>query len=153
MSVHAFYMDDCTLSVPEGFRDRTTNVLEWKTPENDTVVLIVQREPLPRPDPARPFTPEAGLAQYVTAQTKDNASRFAGFRMERDEVAAGDWGFHIHRKAFRWRKDEDVLYHHQAFVLARDRFIVLTGAAKALHRASVDVLLDDVLASFRIRGD
>ncbi len=35
---------------------------------------------------------------------------------------------------------EDVLYHNQAFVLAADRIIVLTAAAKARHREAVDFL-------------
>jgi hypothetical protein len=151
VSVRTYYMDDCTIPVPAGFLDRTANVLEWKTAEEDSLALLIQREPLARLGAEE--APAAALQHYVSTQTKDYPSRFAGFCLERDEVAASDAGFEMRRKAFRWTSQEDVLYHHQAFVLVGEKVIVLTAAAKARHRAAVDTLLDGALADFRVRGD
>ena len=44
-----------------------------------------------------------------------------------------------------------MLYQHQVFVLAGGAAIILTGAAKALHREKVDGLVDEALASLRVR--
>jgi len=145
MSAGAYWMDDCTIQVPPGYRDRTSHTLEWKTPEGDAVALIIQRDLLP---PGAP----ADLQRYVAGQTADYPARFAGFHLELDEASDSDAAFPMRRKAFRWCKDQDVLYHHQAFVLAGDRIIVLTAAAKAAHRESVDALIDDALRSFAARG-
>jgi hypothetical protein len=145
MSGHAYWMDDCSIEVPEGYRDRTSHTLEWKTPEGDALALIVQRDLLPpgeRPD----------LQKYVASQTGDYAARFAGFSLERDDASSSDSAFPMRRKAFRWHKDHEVFYHHQAFVLAADRIVVLTAAAKAAHRGAVDALLEDALSTFAARG-
>jgi hypothetical protein len=154
VSAHLYYADDCTLTVPAGFRDRTTNLLEWKTPEGDSIALAIQREPLPARPPEEALPPAAVLQQYVDEQTRTYPTQFAGFRLERDEVAAGDGGgFEMRRKAFRWKNGEDVLYHHQAFVIIGERILVLTAAAKARHRNAVDHLVEEALNDLRVRGD
>lgn len=152
MNDHSYFADDCTISVPAGFHDRSTNVLEWKTEEGDSLVLAIHRELLPPAAPEKK-APEFDLERFVAAQTKDYPAKFAGLRVERDEVAGSDAGFHMRRKAFRWQNKTEVLYHHQAFVLAGDRVIVLTAACKARHREAIDLLMDSVLANFRVRGD
>jgi hypothetical protein len=152
MSLHSYLADDCSLPVPPGFRDRTTHVLEWKTPEGDSVVLVLHREMIPEdplPGDPQPFD----LDRFVADQVKEYPSKFAGYREERDEVASADAGFRMRRKAFRWKSENDVLYHHQVFVLTGDRVIVLTAAAKAKHRAAVDEVLSTALADFRARGE
>jgi hypothetical protein len=149
MSLHIYLMDDCTIHVPPGFRDRTSHQLEWKTREGDTIALVIQREP---PSVGAAEAPAIDLPRYVAAQTRDYPARFAGFHLERDETRDHDSGFPMCRKAFRWRKDQDVLYHHQAFVLVGDTIVILTAAAKAAHREPVDTLLDDALQSFAARG-
>jgi len=148
VSLHTYCMDDCTIHVPSGFRDRTNHVLEWKTPEGDAVALVLQRD-APGEPPAG--APSIDLPRYVADQTRDYPIRFAGFHLERDEASDHGSGFPMCRKAFRWRKEQDVLYHHQAFVQVGDGFVVITAAAKAAHRESVDALLDDVLESFAAR--
>lgn len=154
MSAHLYYADDCTLTVPAGFRDRTTNLLEWKTPEGDSIALAIQRDPLPAPPTEEALPPAAALEQYVADQTRSYPTQFAGFRLERDEVTAGDaGGFEMRRKAFRWKNGEDVLYHHQAFVIVGEKILVLTSAAKARHRAAVDHLVENALNDLRVRGD
>lgn len=152
MSMQQYYTDDCTIPVPSGFMDRTTNVLEWKTEEGDSVALVIHRAPRP----PRELAPESDVSElegYVAAETKDYTAKFAGLHMERDDVTSSDAGFPMRRKAFRWRNEKEVLYHNQAFVLTADRFVVLTAAAKARHREAVDFMMDNALASFRARGD
>jgi len=146
MSLHAYLMDDCTIHVPSGFRDRTQHTLEWQTGEGDAIALVIQREPVPGAPAA------FDLQRYTAAQTRDYPRSFAGFHLERDETRGDDGGFPMCRKAFRWHKDQDVLYHHQAFILLGDTLVVLTAAAKAAHRELVDALLDDALQSFAARA-
>lgn len=152
MSAQQYYTDDCTIPVPAGFRDRSTNVLEWKTADGDSVALVIHRDELPLHEPEDRAS-GALLDQYVTRETRGYATKFPGLHMERDDVTTADSGFHMRRKAFRWRNEKDVLYHNQAFVLAGERIIVFTAAAKARHREAVDFLMDDALANFRMRGD
>jgi hypothetical protein len=152
MSVHHYHTDDCTIPVPAGFVDRTTNVLEWKIEENESLVLVIHRELLPPSDPPD-ASPAVTLERFVARETKDYASKFAGLRFERDEAMGDDSGFPMTRKVFRWKKGADVLYHHQVFVLAGARVVVFTGAAKARHRESVDFMMDNALTNFRVRGD
>ncbi len=151
MSARMYCMDDCTIPVPAGFRDRTVNALEWDTEDGDKIGLVIQRQPLPSfaPTGASGFA----LSAFVEAQTKDYPVQFAGFCLEREETAAADAPFEMQRKAFRWKHEQHVLYHHQAFVLIEARVVVLTGSGKARSRDAIDRLLDQVLADFQARGD
>lgn len=153
MSERTYLTDDCTVSVPTGFRDRSSNVLEWKTQEGDSVVLVIQREPIPPSPIPGEEPPPFDLHRYIGEQTGEYPSQFPSFSLERDEASAPGASFPMQRKAFRWRKDNEVLYHHQAFVLAGARIVVLTVASKARHRVQVDTLMDEVIANFRVRGD
>ncbi len=84
MSTQQYYTDDCTIPVPTGFRDRSTNVLEWKTEDGDSIALVIHRDQLPctirrsaRPDrssnstsPARPRdTPRSSPVSTWSATT------------------------------------------------------------------------------------
>jgi hypothetical protein len=144
-------MDDCTITVPPGFRDRTLNALEWTLDGDDRVGLVVQREQLLHPDGEDAPRPGA-LERFVADQTRDYPTRFAGFHLDNEDVAASDVGLEMRRKAFRWRHEQEVLYHHQAFVLAGFTVIVFTCSAKARHREAVDRMLHEVLAELRVRG-
>lgn len=147
MSARTYCMDDASLTLPGGYTDRTSNVIEWSLEGGDKVVLVVQRDWLPPAGGADAF------ARYVAAQTRVYPSRFEGFYLERDEVAAGDAGFAMCRKVFRWRREQDVLYHHQVFVLLGAGVLVLTASAKALHRDAVDHLLEGALGGLQVRGE
>jgi hypothetical protein len=152
MTTHPYYTDDCTLPVPAGFIDRSTNVLEWKLTDGDSVALVIHREQLPALAPEAPAS-EVDLNRFVEVQTRDYVSKFPGMRLERDEAASGDSSFPMRRKSFRWQHQNDVLYHHQVFVLTGERVIVFTAAGKARHRDTVDSLIDNALAGFRVRSD
>ncbi len=134
-----------------GFRDRTVNALEWTLEGGDRVGLVVQREQLPRPEGEAAPRPGA-LERFVAEQTRDYPTRFSGFHLDNEEVTAADSSFEMRRKAFRWRHEQEVLYHHQAFVLADFTVLVFTTSAKARHREAVDRLLHEVLAELRVRG-
>jgi hypothetical protein len=149
-----YFMDDFTLELPEGFRDRSTHLLEWKTDDGDSVVLVAQREKLPGVDDSDESPPAVLLEQYVADQIKSYPSQFAGYRQESGEAAVSEGGsLAMRRIAFRWKKEQDVLYHHQAFVLSGKHVLVLTGAGRASHRDQVDRLLKEALDHLRVRGD
>lgn len=151
MSTRRFYMDDCTIPLPAGFRDRTVHVLEWQMEDGESIALVVQREALPASSDGEE-APEAAFARFVEGEVRDYPSQFDGFHRERDETAVGS-GFEMRRIAFRWRKEREVLYHHQAFVLVGEGAVLFTGSSKALHRDAVDRLLEEALAGLRVRGD
>ncbi len=154
MNTRLYYMDDCTVALPPGFRDNTVNVLEWKTDEDDSIALVVQRETLDEAAFMEPNSPAIALAAFVDEGTKDYASRFSGFRLERDDVAIGHpSGAEMTRKAWRWNKGQDVIYQHQVFVFAAPLLVVFTGAAKARHRERVDYVVEQALTTLRHRHD
>jgi hypothetical protein len=178
VSARTYYMDDASIVVPSGYRDRTAHVLEWVLDDGDKISLIVQREPLrpaAAPDPGHgghahavspdapdaPVSPDAPVAaddalaldRYVAAQTKVYPTQFSGFHLERSEAATSASGLEMRRKVFRRRQDQDVLYHNQVFILLGADVLGLTASAKALHRQAVDRLADEALAGLRIRGE
>lgn len=144
MTRHHYLMDDCSMLVPEGFRDLTSHTLSWPMPDGSMAALVVQRETRPGGPPE--------LSSFVEDQTRDYPLRFSGFLLETNEVASGEAAFPMHRKAFRWHSDPDVLYHHQAFILVDATIVVITAAAKAAHRDAIDALLGEVLESFGVRA-
>jgi hypothetical protein len=149
VSTRTYYMDDCTIVVPAGPRDRTVNALEWELENGDKLALVIQREPLPVITPGAPVS----LSAYVATQTADLPSQLAGFRLEREEATAAGAPFEIERRAFRWKREQNVLYHHQAYVRVGDGVVVLTVTGKALHRDAIDHVLDQALADLHVRGD
>lgn len=149
MSERTYYMDDCVIAVPGGPRDRSVNVLEWDLEGGDKIALVIQREPLPALVPGQPVT----LQVYVGVQTRELPAQLAGFHLEREEATSADSPFEISRWAFRWQREQEVLYHHQAFVRIGDGVIVFSGSGKARHREAIDRLLDTVLADLRVRAD
>jgi hypothetical protein len=151
MSLEPYCMHDYMIPLPAGFRDLTVNVLEWDTADGEKIALVVQRKALSRKTPDE--APAAALERLVTDETKDYPTRFAGYRVEHDELGAEDGRYEMRRKAFRWRHEEQVIYHHQVFVLVGDAVVLFTGAGKARHREVVDRLLHDVVSDLRIRGD
>lgn len=150
MNLQGYIMDDCGIEVPDGFRDRSVHVLEWTTPTNERIALVIAREVLDRREPDQPPTTE-DLEKFVAAETSGFAARFAGFRSERDDGGVTKGGFPFRRKAFRWKQDAEVLYHHHAFVLLGDRVLVATASAKAREHAKVDAVMDRMLDKLRLR--
>lgn len=144
-----FYTDEAIIPVPPGFTDRTTNVLEWTTPEGDSIALVIHRQVLTPTDPEGEVT-IADFDAHVAQETKDYATRFAGLRSERDDDATPDTAMPVRRKAFRFRLDEKVVYQCQAFVLLGRRVVVFTAAAKAIHRESVDRLIDEAVEGLKV---
>jgi hypothetical protein len=149
-----YYMDDFTIDVPEGFRDRAVHLLEWRTDKGDPIALVAQRDDLPSlgPDDATP--PSVLFARYVSQATKDYPIQLAGYREEHSEVSVPSEGsLEMRRVAFRWKKDQDVLYDHQAFVLAGRKVLLLTCTGKARDRDAVDLILNGALERVRVRAD
>lgn len=150
MTSHTYYMDDASMAVPTGFIDRTAHLLEWSVDGGGKVALVVNREELPKVTASE--APAGAFDRYVTSQTKVYPSQFAGFHLERDEATAADSSFDMRRKVFRWRHEQDVIYHNQVFVLVGPDVLVFTASAKAADRDVVDRVLDGALASLRVRG-
>lgn len=135
-----FHMDDCEIQVPEGFKDRSVNLMEWQTEGGGNVILSISRDSL-----------EGDFRTYVDRETRDLPSRYRGFKVERDDVIELQGGFVAARKAFRWNKEADVVYNQLAFVDVRPLLLLVTITAKARDRELADQLFDDVLRKFRIR--
>ena len=149
-SPRSYFTDDVAFSLPDGFRDRTVQLLEWTTPTHEIISLDVSRELLPRRHPDEPLSRD-DLERYFDAETRGHPTQFAGLRTERDEHGVTTGGVAFHRKAFRWKKGTEARYHHQVFALLGDRVMVLTGSASAELRGTVDVVIDRALKDLRRR--
>lgn len=141
-SDRVYHMDDCVLSLPEGFVDRSINVLEWPLPSGDTVVLVVQRERLSK---------DLGFDGYIAQETKSYPSQFEAFHDEGEERASLEYDVAVHHLKFRWKRDRDVLYNHQAFVDAGEAVIVLTVTGKASHKGEADSVIERSLEKLKFR--
>jgi hypothetical protein len=150
MNLESYFMDDIAITIPDGFRDRTVQLLEWAMPNAEVVSLSITRDVLPRREADVAPSAEV-LERFVAAETRGLATQFAGFRSERDERSLTTAGFPVHRRAFRWKKGADVLYHHHAYALLGERAVTLIGSAKAHLRPKVDFLLERALENLRRR--
>lgn len=148
MMTKPYYTDEAILPLPPGFEDRSTNILEWKTPEGDKIALVINRQELLTQVPAgEPVTED--FDALVVQQTKGYATAFAGLLMEREDEGPAEVAFPVRRKAFRFRHETDVLYQCQAYVLLGRRVVVLTAASKAAHREAVDSLVENMLTGLK----
>ncbi len=141
MKTIEFHLDECVLQLPVGFVDKSVQMLEWTLEADQRLVLVMQREILPE---------GTDVDGYVDAETKDYPSRFLGYREVADEE--GRWeGLAIRRKAFRFSKEGDVFYNHQAFLFDGGRLLVLTASARAQHRDAVDEVVRAAIEGMRLR--
>jgi hypothetical protein len=154
MSFHTYFMDECRLEIPFGFTDRSVHVLDWPIGDGDVVGLVVVREKLPPPAPEPP-PPSEYLRTLVTQRSRDFPSQFPGYRAEQEEAGTtAAEGLAVRRKTFRWRKEQDVIYHHHVYVLMGEQSLMtFTGVAKATHREAVDELVQQTLYSLCLRTE
>lgn len=143
-----YYTDEALIPVPPGFIDRSTNVLEWTTPDGERLALVIHRQLL---EGAESEAERIGAFDALVEQeTKDYAVRFAGLRKEREDDETPDAAMPVRRRAFRFRHEDKVIYQCQAFVLLGRRVLVLTGAGGAKHREAVDRMVDDAVAGLKV---
>lgn len=137
-----YHMDECVIPVPDGYRDRTTHVLEWPLDAGHNLILTVSRDTLP---------PGAGFEEYVQRETKGLSGRYRGFKLDRDESGTLAGGLAIARKTFRWSQEAKVVYNHLAFANAGALIVLFVATARAADREVADRLVDDALAELRFR--
>lgn len=137
----SYIMADARFAVPEGFHDRSVNVLEWAIEGGDKLSLIAQRDAV---------ASTVSLDEYVTTQTKSYPIEFDAYRVE-TETAAERPLAEARQLSFRFKREREVLYTHQVFVLAAGQVLVFTVTAKAIHRGRVDELMARVMGSLELR--
>lgn len=141
-----YRMDDWVVPIPPGFTDRSINVLEWRLEDStDKLALVVQREYVPA---------GTNLELYVKKETKNYAGKFLGYRLEREDTHEGAVpGSKVKHNSFRYKKDNDVIYTHQAFVLIGQQIVLVTGTAKANFKSTVDEVVDEAVNGLKLRED
>ena len=133
---------DSAFAVPDGYVDRTVNMLEWTIEKtNDKLSLIAQREKVP---------PKTNLDAYVAKQTKNYDTVFEAYRVEETFEKERSLAEASHL-AFRFKREREVLYTHQAFVLINGQVLVFTVSAKAVHRARGDSVVEGLMNSLEFR--
>lgn len=135
-----YRVGDIGFDLPEGFEDRSVNIFEWPS-EGGRIGLVVQRESARR---------ELDLSAYVAEQTRDYATRFDAFRLEAqdaDELPLAQ----VRSKRFRFKREQEVFFTHQAFVHNEGTVFVFTGSGKASQREIVDDLVGNLIQSLHLR--
>ena len=148
MTDRRYYTDEAILPVPPGFVDRSTNILEWTSPEGAKLALLVHRHAL-EPADVLP-SPVAAFDAYVHRETKDYPVRLAGFRLDREDDESPDAAMPVRRRGYRFRHEEKVIYQCQAFILLGPRILVLTAASEARLRDEVDRMVDEAIAGLKV---
>lgn len=147
----AFHFDEGVLSLPQGFRDRSQQVLEWSVDNSSSVVLVIQRDTL-APGPSG--SPTDNFDARVAHETNNYPTRFLGFRREPDDYPDPfDGTLPLRRIVFRWKSDRDVLYNHQVFLLSVPLMLIFTVSAKPAHRERADRIMHSALLDLRFRED
>jgi len=146
-----FHFDEGVVSMPGGFRDRSSQILEWTVDNTSSVVLVIQRERLTI-DPRTQLS--LTLDDVVARETGEYPTRFLGFRLDPNEFPdPTDGTLPLRRIVFRWKSDREVLYHHQVFVLSDQLVLTLTMSSSAAHRDRADHVIQEALSSLRFRED
>lgn len=139
-----YHFDEGVISIPRGFKDRSTHTLEWTLDSASRVVLVIQRERLGW----------GSFEDFVLRETRDYGSEFLGFRAEEAEHPDPFQGaLPLRRIAFRYKGEHEVLYHHQVFVFSAPLVLVFTVKSKAEHRDRADGFLKEALADLRFREE
>ncbi len=137
MSDYTYHLDEAVIRVPEGFLDRTMNVLEWVTPEGERVVLVIQRELSP------------ALDEYVEQQIAEYPSRFSGYRLVTAQKR-GD-GPPAIELAIRSRSDAGAMHHQQLFITIEQGVLIATATGKVAAADMCEKLIAELYASFQVR--
>src|SRR5690606_23367698 len=118
------------------FVDRSMHALEWKAADGERIGLLLHRQLL-EPDTLEGDARIQAFDAFVIRETKDYTKRFPGLRWERQDDETPDAAMPVRRRAFRFKHDDSVLYQCQAFMLLGHKVVVMTAAAKAIHRDEV----------------
>ena len=142
MSRYTYHMDDCVISVPEGFRDRAIHVLEWAAEDESPIVLIVQRDKLANKT----------LEEYVEQDSRDYDTRFK--RHAPEELPEGpSLPTPCVQRAFRWVRGEEVLYNRHVYLADAALVICMMTSGLARHRPRIDQIAGDAVESLCFRED
>jgi hypothetical protein len=141
MLAYTYHTDDLVLRVPAGFRDHTIQTLEWQV-DGGRVALAVQRERL-------------GAAETLDGvyekATRGYPKQLFAYRLDGEDMVILH-GIAARTARFRWKHQGNVLYHHQAFLVAGGTAFVLTASGPVGAAARIDELIRDTLAGLRLRG-
>jgi hypothetical protein len=139
-----YHFDEGVLTLPRGFRDRSTHTLEWPIDNSSSVVLVIQRERLGW----------GTFDDFFRQETREYGAEFLGFRVEETEYPDPFEGsLPIRRMVFRYKGERDVLYHHQVFVFSAPLVLVFTAKATVIHRERADRIMKEALSGLRFREE
>lgn len=134
---------DAAFALPPGFADRSVNIFEWAIgTSGDRLGLVLQRDRVKTKD----------LEAYVAKETKPYATRFDGYKLDGEEMVESSIAEAFHKR-FRFKKDGDIVFMHQVFVLTGDRILLFTATAKAAHRETVEALVAELMGSLDLREE
>jgi hypothetical protein len=139
-----YHFDEGVLTLPRGFRDRTTNTLEWTIDNSTAVELVIQRTRLGW----------GTFDDFVHQETREYGADFLGFKAEETEYPDPfDGTLPLRRVVFRYKGERDVLYHHQAFVFSAPLVLVFTTKSTVVHRERADRIMKEALSGLRFREE
>lgn len=135
---YAYHLDEAVLTVPPGFVDGSTNVLRWGEGD-DAIALTIQR--LPRGE---------SLEGVALADVETTLARMPGGKVDESGPFAG--GLETWRVCMRHVVERQTVYLVQCFVDAEDRILVVSATGHAKIRQEIDRVVEDVVASVRLRA-
>lgn len=136
-----YYMNEAAFDLPDlGFVDRTVTYLEAKAPSGADLVLVVERQPVPR---------GKSLRDLVVGHVADARKRMRGYSVlyerEADLVSgpAIDLGI-------RWRDENGMMYSRHTHLTIGQTWLIVAGEVPLEEREVCDGYVDHVLGTLRL---
>lgn len=136
-------MNEAMFELPDmGFVDHTVTYLEGTAPSGASVVLLVERHPLPE---------GKSLRQAVAGHMSDAAKRLRGYTViDKRDVEVAD--LPAIDASVRWRDDEgSPVYTRQTHLVMGSTWLIVAGEAPLNDREHCDSYVDHALATLRLR--
>lgn len=143
MTAGPYVVNEASFDLPDiGLVDATVHHVEAHLPGKGTISLRVQRAPLPE--------------EKLLESAVDEQLRHAGIRLRAHRVlfrrAIQVAGCQAIEVGVEWRGMDALVYTRQVHIDIGGTRLVLAGNAPMPERAACDALVDNALATFRLRG-
>ncbi|NUP05554.1 MAG: DcrB-related protein [Polyangiaceae bacterium] len=139
-----YYINEAAFDLPDlGFSDQTVHVLRAKATSDGEINVLVFRNPLPEPKPAR---------EVVTAHRDNERRSLAGFAVLFDREIELDGTVAI-EAGIRFRHERGMVYQRNAHFVFADQHLLVVANAPFEDKDTCDRVMDHVLTTLRFRTE
>lgn len=138
---YRFHTNDVVLTVPQGFRDRSSQVLEWPNPSGQPLHLIMTRLEKRASE----------LEKELAAAIRDLEITFHG--LSSVDPPPLTTNFPLGQFACRFRREDKVFYQRLIFIGAESYILSIATIGPASQRSEIDDLTQNAIQNLLFRAN